>query len=159
MGGTLVVLAGDFRQTLLLISQSTPADELNESLKASTLWEKVQKDQLSTNMRIRIHNERHAQQFAARLLQIGGGTFPIDPQTGEIILTENLCQLESSIEQLIQKIYPRLNKNFRSHDWLCVVLAPKNIMLSIIGLRINQTAIASFSQNPGLTVKKQSIMR
>ena len=55
MGETLVVLAGDFRQTLTVIHRSTPADELNACLKSSALWIKVQKLQLSTNMRIRIH--------------------------------------------------------------------------------------------------------
>jgi hypothetical protein len=128
MGGTLVVLAGDFRQTLPVISRSTPADELNACLKASPLWEKVLKLELSTNMRIRIQQETDAQEFAAKLLQIGNGTFPIDPQTAEITFTENLCQLVSSIDQLIQKIYPNIEQNFTNHDWLCerAILAPKN---------------------------------
>ena len=38
MGGTVVVLAGDFRQTLPVIPRSTPSDELNACLKASRLW-------------------------------------------------------------------------------------------------------------------------
>ena len=40
MGGTVVVLAGDFRQTLPVIPRSTPSDELNACLKASYLWKK-----------------------------------------------------------------------------------------------------------------------
>nr|KAI8748380.1 ATP-dependent DNA helicase PIF1 [Biomphalaria glabrata] len=38
MGGVVVMLAGDFRQTLPVIPKSTPADELNACLKASYLW-------------------------------------------------------------------------------------------------------------------------
>lgn len=34
-GGALVLLAGDFRQTLPVIPRSTPADELNACLKSS----------------------------------------------------------------------------------------------------------------------------
>lgn len=37
MGGALLLLAGDFRQTLSVIPKSTPADELNAYLKASYL--------------------------------------------------------------------------------------------------------------------------
>ncbi|KAG8239489.1 hypothetical protein J437_LFUL019012 [Ladona fulva] len=40
MGGAVVVLPGDFRQTLPVIPRSTPADELNASLKASHIWTK-----------------------------------------------------------------------------------------------------------------------
>ncbi|XP_073826793.1 uncharacterized protein [Musca autumnalis] len=40
-GGALVLLAGDFRQTLPVIPGSTPADELNACLKSSFLWNHV----------------------------------------------------------------------------------------------------------------------
>ena len=35
---TLILLAGDFRQTLPVIPRSTPADEMNACLKSSNLW-------------------------------------------------------------------------------------------------------------------------
>jgi len=38
MGGALLLLADDFRQTLPVIPRSTSADELNACLKASYLW-------------------------------------------------------------------------------------------------------------------------
>ncbi|XP_036340438.1 uncharacterized protein LOC118749766 [Rhagoletis pomonella] len=50
MGGTLILLAGDFRQTLPVIPRSSPADELNACLKASHLWNYVEKITLTTNM-------------------------------------------------------------------------------------------------------------
>ncbi|XP_044588777.1 ATP-dependent DNA helicase PIF1-like [Cotesia glomerata] len=37
-GGTLLVLSGDFRQTLPVIPRSTYADEINACLKSSPLW-------------------------------------------------------------------------------------------------------------------------
>ncbi|GFU48246.1 ATP-dependent DNA helicase [Trichonephila clavipes] len=40
-GNALILLAGDFRQTLPVISRSTPADEINACLKYSTLWRHV----------------------------------------------------------------------------------------------------------------------
>ncbi|GBP79652.1 hypothetical protein EVAR_45761_1 [Eumeta japonica] len=36
--GGLMMLAGDFRQTLPVVPRGTPADELNACLKASPLW-------------------------------------------------------------------------------------------------------------------------
>ncbi|GBP75771.1 hypothetical protein EVAR_60084_1 [Eumeta japonica] len=37
-GGMVVLLAGNFRQTLPVINKGTPADEINACLKASVLW-------------------------------------------------------------------------------------------------------------------------
>ncbi|GBP63660.1 hypothetical protein EVAR_82020_1, partial [Eumeta japonica] len=37
-GGLMILLAGDFRQTLPVVPRGTPADELNACLKASPLW-------------------------------------------------------------------------------------------------------------------------
>jgi len=43
LGGALVLLSGDFRQTLPVIPRSTPADELHACLKYSTFWSTVKK--------------------------------------------------------------------------------------------------------------------
>ncbi|GFT78627.1 ATP-dependent DNA helicase [Trichonephila clavipes] len=43
MGGVVVLLAGDFRQTLHVIERGTAANEINACLKASYLWTKVEK--------------------------------------------------------------------------------------------------------------------
>lgn len=40
-GGAMILLSGDFRQTLPVIPRSTVADELNACLKASNLWRYV----------------------------------------------------------------------------------------------------------------------
>ncbi|GBN74300.1 hypothetical protein AVEN_18821-1 [Araneus ventricosus] len=41
MGGLIIVLAGDFRQTLLVIPKGTMADEINACLKSSYLWKQL----------------------------------------------------------------------------------------------------------------------
>ncbi|GFS97781.1 ATP-dependent DNA helicase [Trichonephila clavipes] len=53
--------SGDFRQTLPVISRSTPADEINVCLKYSTLWRHVHILQLTTNMRVQLQNDRSAE--------------------------------------------------------------------------------------------------
>jgi len=51
-GGAVILLSGDFRQTLPVIPKSTAADELNACLKSSFLWRHVKKLKLTTNMRV-----------------------------------------------------------------------------------------------------------
>lgn len=43
MGGALLLLCGDFRQTLPVIPKSTPVDEINACLKYSAIWKHVTK--------------------------------------------------------------------------------------------------------------------
>lgn len=73
MGNCLIILAGDFRQTLPVIVRSTPADEINACLKKSHLWKYVQTITLSTNMRVHLHSDEDSKLFATQLLKIGNG--------------------------------------------------------------------------------------
>jgi hypothetical protein len=50
MGGVVILLAGDFRQTLPVISKGTMADELKACLKSSGLWKHVTSLGMKTNM-------------------------------------------------------------------------------------------------------------
>ncbi|XP_075451164.1 uncharacterized protein LOC142492406 [Ascaphus truei] len=54
MGDAVILLAGDFRQTLPVIPRSTPADELHACLKSSILWRHVKHFRLTTNMRVQL---------------------------------------------------------------------------------------------------------
>ena len=60
-GSTLILLAGDFRQTLPIIPRSTPADEMNACLKNCNLWAHVKTLKLTTNMRVRLQNDDSGQ--------------------------------------------------------------------------------------------------
>ncbi|XP_073821521.1 uncharacterized protein [Musca autumnalis] len=64
-GGALILLSGDFRQTLPVIPKSSAADELNACLKSSFLWRHVQKLQLTTNMRVALQNDPSAAETTA----------------------------------------------------------------------------------------------
>lgn len=152
MGGTLILLAGDFRQTLPVIPRSTPADELNACLKASPLWRNVTKITLSTNMRVHLLQDDSAQKFAKQLLNIGDGKIPADPTTNEISFPLNFCQMQSSIQDVEQKVFPNLSRNYKNRGWLCerAILAPKNIDVNHINERIQL-------QIPGETTKYKSI--
>ncbi|CAD6208527.1 GSCOCG00010529001-RA-CDS, partial [Cotesia congregata] len=51
-GGTIILLAGDFRVTLPVIPRSTAVDEINACLKSSNLWKYVKTIKLTTNMQL-----------------------------------------------------------------------------------------------------------
>ena len=68
MGGKTVVLSGDFRQTLPVVSRGTKADELRLSLRSSNLWKNTIPLKLTENMRCRKYGD---EQFAQALLQVG----------------------------------------------------------------------------------------
>ncbi|UYV73206.1 hypothetical protein LAZ67_10002175 [Cordylochernes scorpioides] len=80
MGGLVVLLAGDFRQTLPVVTRGTPADELNACLKSSYLWSHIVKMYLTVNMRVQLHNDTTAAQFADELLKIGEGQLKTDSE-------------------------------------------------------------------------------
>lgn len=138
MGGVLLILSGDFRQTLPVIPKSTPADEINACLKHSLLWHHVKKVSLTTNMRAQISGNKRAQLFTEKLLQIGEGTFPVDEDSGQITLTSELCSIVQTPQQLIEKVYPNIIRNYTNSDWLCerAILATKNQMVNFINEKI-----------------------
>lgn len=152
MGKALILLAGDFRQTLPVIPRSMPADELNACLKASYLWKNVKKIQLTTNMRVHLQRDQFAQTFSEQLLNMGDGKLPIDPNTNEISFPFNFCQMQQSIQEVIGKVFPNISENFRSHDWIYerAILAPKNDDVNSINNQIQ-------SKLPGVATEYKSI--
>jgi hypothetical protein len=50
-GGKVVVLGGDFRQVLLVVSRGTRAQITDATLQRSHIWDKIHKIRLSKNMR------------------------------------------------------------------------------------------------------------
>ncbi|UYV70846.1 hypothetical protein LAZ67_8000837 [Cordylochernes scorpioides] len=99
MGGLVVLLAGDFRQTLPVVTRGTPADELNACLKSSYLWSHIVKMHLTVNMRVQLHNDTTAAQFADELLKIGEGQLETDSE-GNIQFSNTFCQVVESSESL-----------------------------------------------------------
>ncbi|XP_018374141.1 PREDICTED: ATP-dependent DNA helicase PIF6-like [Trachymyrmex cornetzi] len=116
-GGALILLSGDFRQTLPVIPRST-ADELNACLKSLILWRHVNKLTLETNMRVQLQNDASAEFFAKQLLDIGNGKMVIDRYTQCITLPTNFCKMTSTKDELIQKVFPNIAQNYKNHQWL-----------------------------------------
>lgn len=114
-GGAVILLAGDFRQTLPVIPKSTAADEINACLKSSYLWRHVNTLTLTTNVRVQLQNDPSAAEFSHQLLKIGNGQMSVDP-TGMITLPNNFCTFAQSKEALIQSVFPNIVQHYKNHD-------------------------------------------
>uniref|UniRef100_A0A0K8VHV1 ATP-dependent DNA helicase n=1 Tax=Bactrocera latifrons TaxID=174628 RepID=A0A0K8VHV1_BACLA len=149
-GAALILLSGDFRQTL---PRSTPADEINACLKSSALWRFVKKI-VNVNMRVLLQDDSSAQQFSEQLLDIGNGKMQIDNTNGIITLPENFCTILQTKEELVECVFPNIIQNHRSHDWLAErsILAPKNIHVNAMNCQFQEKL-------PGEVITYKSIDR
>lgn len=93
MGGVTFVLAGDFRQTLPVITKGTRADVIKACLKSSPLWLSIETLSLRTNMRAHLNNNRDSN-FPQNILQLGDGKLPTPvPNSSQVLLNNELAQL------------------------------------------------------------------
>jgi len=136
-GGVIIILAGDFRQTLPVIPRSTPADELDACLKQSTLWSRVEKLRLTINMRVHRYQEPGAEEFCRKLLMIGEGRAPLNDRH-MVKFPPSFCQLVNSRDALIERIFGDLPSKITDLDWLRqrALLAPKNETVDELNSRI-----------------------
>ena len=136
MGGLIVVLAGDFRQTLPVIPRGTMADEIKACIKSSRLWKDVQIMKLHTNMRTQQQiNNSHS--FSDYLLHIGDGKEPTTDR-GKITLSTAYCNICSTVDSLLNQVYPDLTSNIHNHNWLKerAILTPLNANVIQLNLKI-----------------------
>nr|XP_027122017.1 ATP-dependent DNA helicase PIF3-like [Coffea arabica] len=103
-GGKVVVLGGDFRQTLPVVRKGTKAEMINACLINSPLWHKLEKLQLTENMRAKLDPL-----FTQFLLKIGDGTQETDEN--DIVklpfsIVVNYNNETDAIEKLINIVYP-----------------------------------------------------
>ncbi|XP_055907572.1 uncharacterized protein LOC129942588 [Eupeodes corollae] len=112
--GAMILLSGDFRQTLPVIPRSTAADEINACLKASNLWRYIKKLQLS----VVLLNDLSADDFSKQLLTIGTGRVPVDKSNGLISFPPNFFNFVSPKDELINKVFPDTIANHKNTKWL-----------------------------------------
>tara|TARA_B110001452_G_scaffold118768_1_gene98544 strand:+ start:1079 stop:4696 length:3618 start_codon:yes stop_codon:yes gene_type:complete len=116
-GGKVIVVAGDFRQTLPVVPRASKPQILQVTLNASLLWRDFHTFRLTENMRIRNAAAAGADTaelsaFADWLLRIGNGTEPCDDTSTITLPTERwpeLCEPSGAdIERLCAWTYPGL---------------------------------------------------
>ena len=134
MGGMCMLLCGDFRQILPVIQGGTRGNIVDSCLKKSFLWEHVVVKHLNTNMRVHLHGDEVAGEFAGQLLAIGDGKYPIDTSPDVIQLPESIGTFVCNIEELVSKVYPDLLSNFRNMTWLserCILAQKAPALLTL----------------------------
>ncbi|KAJ2949819.1 hypothetical protein O0L34_g11134 [Tuta absoluta] len=142
MGHVTVLFSGDFRQTLPVVTRGTRADEVNASLKRSSLWLQIHKLTLTVNMRARLGGNSRAEEFSQALLKFGEGTMP--ENSGQVSLPETLCRIVSGEEELISSVYGEVSQILqKENSWLNerAILAPKNDR----SMAINQTILSQIT--------------
>ena len=90
-------------------------------------------------MRVQLQSDASADGFTKQLLGMGNGKVVIDEPTQCIILLTNFCKITATIDELIDKVFPKIAQNYRNHQWLsarAILLAAKNNDVSAINFNI-----------------------
>ena len=140
-GGKVVVLGGDYRQTLPIQRRASRAQTVRITLAKSHLWPHFEVFRLSTNMRVQHMRDtlnpndpatsrllQTLEEFAVWLLKLGTGECECNERE-QIALPEHLCLEEGcDLDALINWVYPNLAHNCTSETWLSqrAILAPYN---------------------------------
>ncbi|CAN0925714.1 ATP-dependent DNA helicase PIF1 [Linum grandiflorum] len=121
-GGKTVILGGDFRQTLPVITHGTRGDNIEASLTRSYLWTYCTLLQLHTNMRVTPSAPEtttlfDGMQFSDWLLAVGDGRRSPHP-----------------IKELINRVYPDLLNNYHNVAYIRsrAIVAPTNDVVTEI---------------------------
>jgi PIF1-like helicase len=122
-GGKLLVICGDFRQILPLISAGRHADIFQACLKASKLWQYVTTLTLTINMRVQQaliedpsdENRRYLEEYSQWLLSIGEGKDPV-VHDGSIILLDDEISCKNP-QQVFDEIYNNFEDELNNGDY------------------------------------------
>ena len=148
-GGKVVVVAGDFRQTLPVLKKASRAQILDAALTRSDLWKYFEVFPLTENMRIQNttgDDREKLEWFGKWLLDVGNGALDLD-EAETIEIPPELClDAGADAEALVDWVFPNLAERCRQGDkaltWLAerAVLAPLNAQVD----EINDKVIAKF---------------
>lgn len=147
-GAKTVVLGGDFRQILPVISKGSRGDIVSSTICSSPIWPRCEIFVLNENMRLRNSTENDVATFFQWTLQLGEGrlhthrieeteeypTWITVPPMFLGIVTENL------IDDVIKSTYPAIESLYSDREYLRsrAILAPKNEIVDEVNDRILQ---------------------
>lgn len=86
-------------------------------------------------MRVHLTGDKRANQFAQQLLEMGNGSLNAS-EDGQLILM--VGQQVSNMQQLMAKVFPRLQDSYFNQEWLChqAILAPRNAAVDEINVKL-----------------------
>ncbi|KAL7078123.1 hypothetical protein ACQ4LE_002796 [Meloidogyne hapla] len=121
-GGKVMMMAGDFRQTLPIQKHATRAEICDLTVKRTRYWKSARKFRLKKNMRA-LDKEKD---FAKDLLEIGSGKYDIDIKydKDEMILPIDCISKGDLVEEIFG--YAIADSNWNQMANMAIV-APKNV--------------------------------
>ncbi|KAL4559204.1 hypothetical protein LXL04_031338 [Taraxacum kok-saghyz] len=139
-GGKVVVLGGDFRQTLPVIPNGSKSDTINACLTNSRIWSSLCQFQLQQNMRALLDP-----MFTEFLLEVGNGTRNFEDDDLVTLPTSMLVQNTPEIDSLnvlIECVYPDIYRALNNvpSNLNRAILTTKNIFVD----EINDILIQKF---------------
>ena len=144
--GKVIILSGDWRQTLPVVKGATRAQIINICLNHSHLWNRFNIRTLSVNMRVQATGDSELEAFDKWCLSLGNGTIPVINGDDIVKLPEDLCIRigEKTAEESVTMsgfcdlIYPNIELNSGNSNWLegRAILAPTNRMVDKINQEI-----------------------
>ncbi|RID68698.1 hypothetical protein BRARA_C00841, partial [Brassica rapa] len=132
-GGKTVLLGGDFRQILPVITQGSRHDTVKASISKSYLWPFAQICTLTINMRL----SQADKEFAKWILEVGNGTAPTVATEGrceeegdQVIIRDEFMLPSSGLphQTISDAAYPNFVNNYLNRTFLTerAILAPTN---------------------------------
>ena len=139
-GGKVIVLTGDFRQTLTVVPRASRAGVVDCCINRSYLWSLFKVMKLDINMRVRASGDLELQRFDDWVLSLGDGTAPTVKDTDLVEIDDDLClKIESntdkdieaetrSMKRFTEMVFPNIEENMADQRWLegRAILAPTN---------------------------------
>lgn len=86
-------------------------------------------------MRVQLQNNQSAEIFSHQLLGMGNEKVPVDLTSGRISLPHNICNLATSKEESVEKVFPSIHTNDKNHDWLSERAIPAAKNKDVYGLK------------------------
>ena len=137
-GGIVVVFGGDPHQILPVVHHANQSKIVSSCIHASQLWSQIQHFHLTINMRVKPEEI----DFANYLLTLGNGTSPVYPHIGEDIIRIPGKYLVGSAEELIDKVFPKLENRYTDRYFVShrAILTPLNANVD----KLNEDIMAMF---------------
>ncbi len=133
-GGKVMVMGGDFRQTLPVIPRQGRAGVMAEIVKKSPIWKSVQKYSLTINERVKQfgHQSPGMQCYADFLLKVGNGEIEYEDDIFETLIRipDEYVFEHQTIDELLTYMYSTEDGNISMSDK--AILTPKNEDVDLI---------------------------
>lgn len=147
-GGIVLVIGGDFKQTLPVVPRGTRTDIIETCLKSSPLWRHFEELKLSTNMR-----SEGQTMYNEWLLKVGNGN--LEPTPG--IIDNNTIHIPIQMietHDLITSIFNNIQEMTAEELSRRVIVAPTNSQT----LEMNQKIISMISGNEKIYFSADSVV-